>query len=153
MGLAVFFLVSTSSVYAYTDKVAVETLEVWTAAREALKPYGIRNENKIKGEIESKWIYDRVVRSRSLGFFKKMISENVDRRYRVRIHLKPEPFATEISVRGLFQDRSTGTGPLARWRKVTPGSEDYAVERDFFFKMIQALETLRHPSSASPSSK
>ena len=139
-GLALFLGVG--PLMAYTDKMAVETPEVWKAVQAVAAPYGVRKADSKKYEIETRWIQDLVVRSR--GLWKKLgTGENMQRRYRVKIRLKEEPYATEVGIHGVFQERSYGSGPAIPWRNIKPESEDYAVERDFFFKILKQLETTR----------
>ncbi len=135
-----------SSLQAYTDEVQAGFEEIWKAAEDVLTPYGIRKMSLEEKRLETKWIEDRVLRTRRLlpvGSEVK-IKQLFARRYRIFVQLEDKPSGTQISVKGRFQIKSTEDVPQLRWNSVLkPQLVDYDVERDIFFKILRRLEDSR----------
>jgi hypothetical protein len=128
----------------YSDELGVPVEEVWQAALIALKPSGIRKADFDKKVIETKWVEDRVVRSR--GLLKKVTGENILRRSKFKVTFKTVGIATEIRIEGVFRDKPHSTGPMVSWRKVKPELQDIKLEQALFFKILKALEELKRKS-------
>ncbi|HXV28610.1 MAG TPA: hypothetical protein VD913_06575 [bacterium] len=145
-GFLVLSLLGCPALGAYTDEIEAGVDEVWKAAQDVLKPYGIRKMLPEDKRLETKWIEDRVVRETRLlpiGPNKKLKHTN-DRRYRIRVQLDEKPSGVEVKVKGRFQIKPTEDLPQLRWRAVVkPELADYDVERQFFFKILKRIEDYR----------
>ncbi len=130
-----------SFLFAYSDEISAPLEEVWQGVQETLKPYGIKNMNRDQGEIQSRWIQDRVKRSR--GLLRKIASQIYARRYRLKVRLKPAAYLTTIEIRGTFEERPLDSPPAAQWRNYELQPVDYDVERDFFMQLLKTLEGRR----------
>jgi hypothetical protein len=128
---------------AYTDSIEASPEEIWKAAEQVLTPHGISKSKLDKWQIKSKWIEDRVERKRKLfplGGGPSMRQVYL-RRYHIQIQLKViDNSQTELSVKGIFQEKSVEALPQLTWRLVKPQLADYNVERDFFFRILRQLE-------------
>jgi len=130
------------SAFAYTDQIALNIEEVWEAVNQMLLPHGIYKDSSEKKVIQSDWITDRVTLSKKPLPFKFVgeIKKSYERRYRLHIQLKEQDSKTQVIVRGLFQRRPIGIRPNVIWRRSKPTSEDYLVEKDFFFDLLEQLQ-------------
>ena len=126
---------------AYSDEISAPVEEVWQAVQETLKPYGMKKIDPQKNEIESRWIQDRVKRSR--GILKAVASQIYTRRYRLKIRLKPLAHLTGVEVRGRFEERPLDSPPSGKWRRYKLQAVDYDIERDFFMQILKGLEIHR----------
>ena len=143
--LSLFFLFAPVSYAVYTDEIALDSKRVWEAAHQALESYGIGKENPAKGTLESRWIEDLVRRSHK--FLPEAIKGSYLRRYRLVITLREEGGKTSVTIKGKFQQKDTGLPPAAPWLPISPKTEDYEMERNFFMKLIARLEqNLTSPS-------
>lgn len=147
---AVFFLWGrTPAVFAaYYDEVAVGAAEVFHAAEQVLKPYGIRKADFEKKVLETRWQEDTVERSR--GLFKHILKQQYYRRWRMKISLHEREGGTEVQVKGVFEERATETGPSIPWKRVKTSGLDHQIEREIFFKILTRIETLRDLSETAP---
>jgi len=150
--IGVFFVfsilfLSNQSLMAYQDLIASSPDEIWTAVQQVFEPHGVRTSKREQGEIESRWIKDRVVRQRRLLFIKKSFKKNVERRYRVHVKLNGMPRGTEVVVKGKFQERPGTAHPQTRWQWVKPDIDDYGVEREFFYKILRQIEKNRRAAA------
>ncbi len=125
----------------YSDEIAVSQDEVWKAALEALKPFGIRKTNESKKRIETKWIYDSVVRKNRL--LKNIPRQKYERRYRMRIQLKDRAGDTVVEIKGVYQQRFPGRVQVS-WRLVEPNADDLDIEQEFFMKILNQLGNTRN---------
>lgn len=134
---------------AYTDEIQASTEEIWKAVEDVLKPYGIRKVSVEEKRIETKWIQDRVLRSRRvlpIGS-KREIKQLFDRRYRILVQLDERPSSTQIAVKGRFQIKSPENIPQLHWNTVLkPQLVDYEVEREMFYKILRRVEDSRRGS-------
>lgn len=128
----------------YQDEIGAGVEEVWQSAREILKPYGIQKEVYKKKVLETKWIEDRIERSR--GILKKVASEMYLRQYKIKVELTPLPDRTGIKVSGSFREKPLEAPPAVSWRPIKPGLQDYDLERDFFFHILEKVQQLRTQS-------
>lgn len=127
--------------FAYSDEISAPLEEVWQGVQEAMKPYGIKKMDRDKNEIQSRWIEDRVKRSR--GLLKRVASQLYARRYRLKVRLKPLAHLTAVNVRGTFEERPLDSAPAVHWRSYKLQSSDYEVERDFFMQLLKTLQSRR----------
>lgn len=142
VALIFLFLAMTSSCWAiYSDEIAVSQDEVWKAAVEAFKPYGLRKADAKKKQIETKWIYDNVLRSG--GLLKRIAKEEYERRYRMKIKIADRAGDTKVEIRGVFQQRHQSLNPQISWTLIRPRADDLDVERDFFMKILSRIEKNR----------
>lgn len=133
---------SSGKIHAYTDQITVKTEEAWAAAQTVLKSKGFQRIDEKNLTLESKWITDRVVRSR--GLFKKFASQTYERRYRLTVKITRRDYDTEIEVTGKFQERPVETNQhLILWRKYRPEGSDYDIERQTFMQILNRLELAR----------
>ena len=131
--------------YAYVDQVNVKAEEVWAAAQEVLKTYGFKKVDAQARRLETKWITDRVVRSR--GLLKKYASKTYERRYQIIVTVQQRDYDSEVSVRGVFQERPLeNKQQLYLWKKYKPESADYDIERQTFMSILNRLELSRNGS-------
>ena len=145
-------LVPHTLVFGYTDEIELKTEEVWLAVKEVFKPYGFFKLDEEKRELRTQWIEDTVVRSRSLlpfGGFKE-VRRTVNRRYQLSVKLKEIAGVVQVKINGKFQEQSREGRPQWTWRTVKPQSEDYDIERQYFFKILNHLQS-RHPLDSSQS--
>lgn len=132
--------------WAYTDEIRAGFEEIWKAAEDVLTPSGIRKLSLEEKKIETKWIEDRVLRTRRLlpVGSKTQIKQLFARRYRIFVQFEENPSGIQIAVKGRFQIKSTEDVPQLRWNSVLkPQLVDYDVERDIFFKILRRLEDSR----------
>lgn len=138
-----FWLFVGFDLLAYTDNIAAPKEEVWAAAVEVLRPYGIRAQNAEKGILESGWIVGESMRTKKLG---GMIKKKYLRQTRLRISIQPRAFQTTLTVKASFRYRAKDASPRAPWRFLTPSASDKQIEYEFFKKILRRLE-LRRSSS------
>lgn len=142
IGLALLILTrGVSAGQAYSEEIGLKIDPVWLAVQETFKPIGIAKANESKKVLTTKWIYDQVVRRGK--YFKEIISQKYDRRYRMKITLIENYLFTKIEVKGVYQERSLGVSPETPWRQVKPKAADLEVERAYFFKILSQLEKLK----------
>lgn len=137
----VAFVFIPSSYAAYTESIAVPIEEAWQAASEVLKTQGIEHADPKKHELVSRWITDQVVRRR--GIFKKIMSQEYERRYRLKMTLREKFPATEIKIRGTFEEKPVHSPLITPWSKLKPSSSEFEIERLYFMKILQQLEVSR----------
>lgn len=134
-----------SAAFAYTDQITVKAPEAWEAAKEVLKPRGVKKIDEENYIIETKWVTDRVVRSR--GMLKQFASQTYERRYRFRVKVTQRDYDTEIEVKGTFQERPHETNSsILMWQSYRPEGIDYDVERQVFMQILNRLELARSSS-------
>lgn len=134
--------------FAYHEEVGAEAQEVFAAAREVLRSYGLSREDSQNLFLESNWVMGRSERSRSLILFK--IRKDYLRQTRFRIQLKRWPRFTEIEIRADYRFKRPDGAASAPWRKMKPKFQDYSQERDLFRKILAQVEFNRRTSQSSP---
>ena len=134
----------------YFDQVAIPQGEIWQAAYRVLEPYGIKKADPVKGVIETKWVEDKVRRSKT-GFFHDILKQQYFRRYRLKLSLKEAMGLTDVQLRGSFQIRST-SGPMTAWRTTKTTGVDHQLEREVFFKILTQIENSRKNPPGTSSS-
>jgi hypothetical protein len=127
----------------YTDEIAVSRDEVWKAAFEALKPFGLRKADEKKMILETKWIHDTVKRRNKLLL--NMPSQEYDRRYRVKVLLKDRAGDTLVEVKGVFQQRYPNHEQKT-WETIQPKADDLDLEQEMFMKILNQLSRHRNDS-------
>ena len=146
LGAALLASFSRPSAALHTDEIAAPYDKVWQAAYEALKPYGIRKANRENLTLESRWIEDRVTRSR--GLLSRVAPKQYLRRYRFRIQLEKDYYSTHVKIGGTYQEKSTGAPPSVSWRTIRPEREEYQLERDLFMQILSRLEAQKMDSAS-----
>lgn len=130
--------------FAYTSEIQATLDEVWEAAHQVIeKDYGIDTINEKKRLITSDWSYDQVTRKKPLLPLVKSteIKETFERRYKTHVTLKQVKDLVEIRVKGEFEQKALREqGAKAKWKNHRPKSQDYIVEREVFFKILERLE-------------
>ena len=139
--LILFFLLSPHALASYSDAIYVPQSEVWDAAKKVLGQKSFKKDDPKKGELETNWIEDQVVRRR--GLLKKIASKVYGRRYRIKLNLKQEKELTHVDIEGVFQEKSLDS-VNSIWRKIKPESEDYEIERTLFKKILHQIEVNRN---------
>ena len=71
------------------------------------------------------------------------VTKTVRRRYRLRIVVEEKAQGSLLNIRGKFQERPFDDRPQTPWNKITPGTEDYQVERETFFKILEVMQKSR----------
>ena len=144
--LAIFLTWLPSNAFAlYSDQVAAPIEEVWQAAKDSLRDYGIRKDDSVKKHLETRWIEDRVVRSS--GLLKKVASRPYRLRYRIHLDFVEDSRGTRVDVRGTYQQKPVDGSPSSRWETTRP---ERNLERDFFYKVLRKVETIRRAHIAKP---
>ena len=133
---------------AFQEEILTDKAEIWTAAKKVLTPKGIAKENLDKGLLQSKWIEDVVVKKKSvlpsqIGGGGATVSQTVRRRYRMRIAIEETAKGSTLSIQGTFEERPFDDRPQTPWNKITPSTEDYQVERQIFFKILESMQESR----------
>ncbi len=146
--LAVLLLGFQGSGAAFQEEILTSKSEIWNAARKVLASRGIAKENAAKGILESKWIEDVVRKTKSLlpgriAGGGPSVTQTVRRRYRLRIVVEEKAQGSVVSIQGKFQERPFDDRPQTPWNKITPGTEDYQVERETFFKILEVMQQAR----------
>ncbi len=151
MLLAAWVMLSPSRVYAYTQEIQAPVEEVWIAVKEAAASPGLDKVDEKDKVLETEWTEDRVVRMEQLMPFMKKAEhpKTWERRYRLRVELIPVPEGTRVAVRGKFQLKDPDLGVRGKWDNVKPESEDYDMERQFFFRALDILGQKRVEAPAS----
>lgn len=142
--LSLLLMASPAGFALYSDEIAVGKEEFWQAAHDVLEPYGIAKANAEKGVLVSRWIEDRVERRR--GLLKNIIPQSYFRRYRIQISLATGDDATSVHIEGHFQEKDPNQSPAMAWHAIRPKTEEYAVERGVFMKILSRLEKARNAS-------
>ena len=127
--------------FAYSDEISAPLEEVWQAVQETLAPYGIKKIKPHTNEIESRWIKDRVKRSR--GLLKNVASQLYERRYRLKIRLNQAGGLTSVAIRGTFEEKPYDSPPAVHWQSYKLESSDYDAERNFFMQILKTLQSRR----------
>lgn len=141
-----FMLVLSSNAFAlYTDQIGAPIEEVWQAAKDSLKSYGIKKEDLIKKHFETRWVEDRVVRSS--GLLKKVASRIYILRYRMRLQFIEDAKGTKVEIQGTYRQKPLDGSPSSRWETTRPERD---LERDFFYKVLRQVETNRRAHIAKP---
>lgn len=144
--IAVLFMLLSSNAFAvYSDQIGAPIEEVWQAAKDSLKPYGIQKENLLKKHFETRWVEERVVRSS--GLLKKVASRIYRLRYRIRLEFVEDAKGTAVEVRGTYQQKPLDGSPSSRWQSTRPERD---LEREFFYKVLRQVETNRRTHIAKP---
>ena len=137
------------SCLAFQEEILTSKNEIWTAAKTVLASHGgIAKENADKGILESKWVEDVVKKKRSIlperiAGGGPTVSQTVRRRYRLRVVVEEKAQGSAVSIQGTFEERPYNDRPQTPWNKITPGTEDYQVERDTFFKILEIMQQAR----------
>ena len=136
------------SVWAFQEEILTSRNEIWAAAKAVLASHGISKENAEKGILESKWIEDVVEKTKSILPSRiagggPTVTKTVRRRYRLRIVVEEKAQGSLLNIRGKFQERPFDDRPQTPWNKITPGTEDYQVERETFFKILEVMQKSR----------
>lgn len=132
---------------AYHEEVGADVQEVYAAALEVLKGYGIAEQDDSKLFIETDWVEARSERVKSLVFFK--VRKSYLRRTKFKVSLKRWPRYTEIDIRADYKFKPSDSSAAAPWRKLKPRFEDYGQERELFRKILSQIEFARRTSAAS----
>ncbi|MCB9800298.1 MAG: hypothetical protein H6757_06030 [Candidatus Omnitrophica bacterium] len=148
------FLLTVSPAYAYTQKIITTPQEIWEAVRQVMEPHGIRKENSETWEIESKWIKDYARREKKILpdpiQIKQLptVKQTVLRRYRMQVKLKDQSDGTQIKITGEYQEKPTGTpAATVSWKRIKPSTEDYELERQFFYEVLKQMGKNRTASA------
>lgn len=138
LGLALFILLQTSVSYAfYADEVAAKPEELAKAVHTVLSYSGLKKANWDKNEFETRWITDKVTRSK--GLLKSITSQVYERRYRLKVKLIPDYYSAKVEIRSIYQYRPDASGPAVSWRTEKPTSEELSLERDCFMRILTEL--------------
>ncbi len=132
---------------AYHEEIGADVQEVYAAALEVLKGYGIAEQDDSKLFIETDWVEARSERVKSLVFFK--VRKSYLRRTKFKVSFKRWPRYTEIDIRADYKFKPSDSSASAPWRKLKPRFEDYGQERELFRKILSQIEFARRASSAS----
>ncbi|MBI3316549.1 MAG: hypothetical protein HYZ85_00900 [Candidatus Omnitrophica bacterium] len=147
-GVSLFCFISPVSYALYSDELgAVKVEELSPAVHAALSSYGLKKADFDRGVFETRWIKDKV--SRSKGLFKSMTSEVYERRYRLKVELLPEPYATKVEVRALFQYRPDASRPTVSWRTDRPMASELELERQCFMKILNHLAEIKKKTESA----
>lgn len=138
---------SSNLLLAYHEEVGADVKEVYAAALEVLKGYGISEQDETKLLIETDWIEARSERVKSLIFFK--VKKSYLRRTKFKVTFKRWPRYTEIDIRAEYKFKPHDASASAPWRKMKPRFEDYGQERELFRKILSQIEFSRRTSGAS----
>jgi hypothetical protein len=125
----------------YADEIAVSQDEVWKAAKEALKPFGLRKVDEGKHTLETNWIHDKVKRRNRL--LKNIPNLEYDRRYRMKIKFQDRAGDTLVEINGVFQQRYPHHEQKT-WQTVKPEIEDMDLEQEIFMKILNQLAHSRN---------
>lgn len=137
-------LAAAGPVLAYHEEVGADVQEVYAAALDVLKDYGIDKQDKEKFTIETDWVEARSERSKSLVLFK--IQKSYVRRTRFKLTFKRWPRYTEIDIRAEYKFKPFDASDTAPWRKMKPKFQDYNQERELFRKILAQIEFNRRTS-------
>ncbi len=144
--IALFFMLLSSNAFAiYSDQVGAPIEEVWQAAKDSMKPYGIQKEDLLKKHFETRWVEDRVVRSS--GLLKKVASRIYRLRYRMRLEFVEDAKGTKVDVKGTYRQKPLDGSLSSRWETTRPERD---LEREFFYKVLRQVETNRRAHIAKP---
>lgn len=137
------------SAYGYLDEVLTSPAEVWDAAVTLLeREEGIKSQDRDKGVLTSEWMEDTVRKEKrmfpSMVGVDKTLASTVRRRSRMRIQLTETATGTQIQITGKFQEKPlTGPPHQVRWEKIKPDTEDYDLERQLFFEILEEISRKR----------
>ena len=127
----------------YSDQILIPKEELWQASEKALEPYGVTKQDHDKGQLESQWIEERVVRSS--GLFKKITKRTYLMSYRIRIRITEEQSGmSKVDVEGRFREKPLDAPFIASWRSTHP---ERNIEKEFFHKILAKLETERRQAA------
>lgn len=128
--------------FALTEQVESSPGEVMFAVKRVFQPYGIERSDDAKGQFESAWIYDRCVRERNvLG---KVLRKNYLRRARFKIYIEDRAPYTRVSLTARFQYQALKEdGRSGAWRKLKSTAGEFMLEKEFFLKILRAIEEAR----------
>ena len=136
------FLLIAPQAFAYSDHIGVSTDEVWQAAVQVFKPYGIHRSDESKKNLETNWMQDQVVRSR--GLLKKIAKARYDRRYRLKFRVSEKAGGADVEIKGVFEEKPVDIGFSVPWKRVGGVEIDDAdIEQDFFMKILRRMEKNR----------
>jgi hypothetical protein len=150
----VFILVFAGAValpaFAYSDRIDASAKEIYEAAKIAFSKEGIYKDSPEKNSLTTKWIYSRIRRSRKRKFVPLQLMENVDLRYQMKVEVQDGKNYSDVSVVGRFEEKATDGAPQLPWKRSYSSKELYFKEREYFTKILDALETQK--KSAMPPS-
>jgi len=128
---------------AYTDEIELRLEEVWPEMKVFAERHGIHKIREDKHEFETNWMEDTVERTRKLLPVKNLgdIKKTVLRRYKFSVRLREIAGITKVEIRGKFQEQPRADRHVMNWKKVKPSTEDYYLEREFFFDFLEHLQT------------
>ena len=130
--------------WAYHEEIGAGSKEVFIAALQALKPYGINQQDEEKLYIETDWVLGSSERTTSLYFTK--IQKTLQRRTKFKVSFKAWPRYTEVDIRAEDQFKRASSSEKAPWRKMKPAFDDYSQERELFRKILSQIEFNRRPA-------
>ncbi len=143
---AVLLFSFSRALYAYTDQITVKAEEAWKMTLEVLSPRGISKQDDKNYVLETKWVTDRVTRSR--GLLKNIAKQTYERRYRLKVKVTQRDYDTEIEIRGTFQERPyEQNSSILLWKKYRPEGIDYDLERQTFMQILNRLALARNPQN------
>ncbi len=134
--------------WAYTSVIALEMENVWQAALAVSKPLGMDNVDHEKWKIRTEWVEDEIKRSKKILPFTKKgpeIKRTYMRRYRLNVELRYVEGRCEVKIWGEFQQKPYSQDIRVHWKKIKPASEDYELERQHFYAILDYLRKERLP--------
>ena len=144
-----FLGVSSLSAFAYSDRIDASAQEIYDAAKIAFSKEGIYKDSPEKNSLTTKWIYSRIRRSRKRRFVPLQLMENVDMRYQMEVSAQDGKNYSDVSVVGRFEEKATDGAPQLPWKRSYSSKELYFKEREFFTKILDALETQKKSAQVS----
>ena len=156
MNWRVFFLVPilvgcfSLTAAAYSDRIDATSQEIYDAAKTTFLKEGIYRQDPQKKSLTTKWIYERIRRSRKRRFVPMQLKENVDLRYQMQIDIQEGKNYSEISVVGRFEEKATDAPPQQTWKRSYSSKELYFKEREYFSKILNCLEAQKKAAMTIP---
>ena len=127
----------------YSDQILIPKEELWQASEKALEPYGVAKKDHDKGQLESRWIEERVVRTS--GLFKVITKRTYVMSYRIKIRIaEGQNGMSQVDVEGRFREKPLDALFIASWRPTYP---ERNIEKEFFQKVLAKLQTERRKAT------